>query len=856
MYLGHTTASGCRSSGAFTIPGCRAMKALLPDCRHAIRLYARTPGPSLIAIAVLAVAMAFVTAFLSLYVDLVLRPHPGFEQSARLVTLGQNGGPSLLGLPYSMFERIAEEVNAIDAVAIATPANALIEPDREPVNIEMVSAQFFEGLRPRLALGRGFLADEHAPDAEPVAVISYGLWQRRFGGDSGVLDTTLELTRDPSNVYWGLDIFEANGRTIYGTFASEPEQETTRFRIVGVMSDDLPGLSQGETAIWLAFDRAFPLFVGVAGYREMLRPMTYVRRRDGVSAAAIVGELEARYVDADDGIALISGTRLDGVDGIVRDFDVQRDAKRQLNMFLAGSVLLALVAAANVSLFLLARAPGRRRELGIRMAVGAPLGRLARQLAAEAGLLVAVAAALGLMLSVWLSAFLRGLAIMRDAEWRNVTLLDWRVLALAAALVLALTMLVSLAPMLTIRHAGIEASSRVATARASLAQRLAGVAQIGIAGALGGAAIGFGWYLGAMLLGDPGYATADRYVARYRLPGVYPGASLEMPVIETARRREIIETIPGVTAVAFGRPIPGDEDNLFASVQIPRPDDPFTLIDGQRGSFDSRFIDVLGLNLLYGRPPEDNESGVLVNQTMARALWGRDDVVGEPLPGANGPRPPGSGPEVAPEVIGVLADLSFTHPAAAILPYVFGTSASVNAGAFIIEAQLSAAALQQELDRVREAGELDIIASDIRPFKAVRADQLAPDRARGLLTISTATLVVILAALGFYGTQRYLVAAGRREYAIRAALGAGPRALGRVVVRRGLLLGFPGLVLGGLLAFIVVAWLRDDYLSKAVSPAVVTVYLLAGLLALLLAASLGPAREAQGVHPAALLRED
>jgi len=117
-------------------------------------------------------------------------------------------------------------------------------------------------------------------------------------------------------------------------------------------------------------------------------------------------------------------------------------------------------------------------------------------------------------------------------------------------------------------------------------------------------------------------------------------------------------------------------------------------------------------------------------------------------------------------------------------------------------------------------------------------------------------LVGLLAAFGFYGVQRYLVMAGRREYAIRAALGAGPRSLGRLVLRQGLLLGVPGLVLGVPLAFIAVAWLRGDYISRDISPGIVMLAVLAGLIGLLLVASLGPARLARRTQPAPLLRED
>jgi ABC-type lipoprotein release transport system permease subunit len=125
-----------------------------------------------------------------------------------------------------------------------------------------------------------------------------------------------------------------------------------------------------------------------------------------------------------------------------------------------------------------------------------------------------------------------------------------------------------------------------------------------------------------------------------------------------------------------------------------------------------------------------------------------------------------------------------------------------------------------------------------------------------MLTVAAAALVVLLAGFGFFGTQRFLVAAGRREYAILAALGAGPRALGKLVLRRGLLQGVPGLVVGSILAFIVVAWMRDDFFSTAVSPSAVTALVAIGIAALLLGATLGPARQARNTEPAPLLREE
>jgi len=830
------------------------MTGLMADLTHAWRLYRRTPGSSLIAVLVLAVAMAFVSAFLSLYVDLVLKPHAGFEASSRIVTLGQSDGRQLTGLPRDVIERITEETSTLDAVAGFLTTSVALGEDGERKPVELVTREFFGGLRPRLFAGRGFTRTEHEADAEPVAVISYAYWQDAFDGDPAVLGTTMELELQPMMIMSGP--------------AGVPEPpEPPEYRIVGIMSPAMTGLMADEVALWLPFERAAPQIVIGPSVEQMLSRMTMRalgRRSDGASTSAVVSEIRTRYADLGTntgpqvGFAvpgMQEGFRPDAIDGVVRDLNVQRDSRRHLQLFLGASVLLALVAAANVSLFLLARAPGRRRELGIRMAVGAPLKRLGRQLASEAGFLVVAAAVLGMIMSVWLSQFLSGLAFLRQAQWTNISLLDWRVLGLVGIFLLLLTLLVSLAPILGLKRLGIAASSRQVAARASVAQKIAGTLQIAIAGTLGGAAVAFGWYLGGLVFGDPGYTVRDLYTADFQLDfnllrdGRNIQNVLEMQVVEMARRREAIEAIPGVTAVAFGRPVPGQTGRAWT--QMPDPNDPSEQIQVTTGSVDSRYVDVLGLRLLHGRAPtEDDIQVALVNQAFAQAFFGRDNVVGESVATS----PVGLGQQT--EIIGVLEDLSFQHPSAEVEPILFRTQNQSLSATAIVRSSLTAAALQRELERIADLGEIEVRLNNFNSLQAMRSSIVAPDRARGLLTIGTAALVVVLAALGFYGTQRYLVTAGRREYAIRASLGAGPRALGRLVFRRGLVLSLPGLVVGALCAFILVSWLRDAYVSRDISSGVVTLGVAAGLTALLLAASLGPATQARRTQPAPLLREE
>ena len=828
------------------------MKGLPADCRHALRLYLRTPGASLIAVSVLAVGMAFVGAFLSLYVDLVLRPEPALEQSRQIATTGQNGGPSLFGLPIEVVDRMTEEMNSIEAVGFARNANVLVGPDREQSVVALASTYFFETLRPRLALGRGIAPEENRPDAEPVVVISYRLWQDRFGGDPDVIGAEIAIAHDPAAP------FLVPSQATFTFSAGTPDAETTLFRIVGVMPDALPSEVSANADTWVALERGLTLFYGTREMRRFASGTTFVRKRAGVSAAAVADELTARYSDYEFlATNYYPDIWLDAIDGIVDDITAKRNAERQLEIFLAGSTLLALVAAGNVSLFLLARAPGRRRELAVRMAVGAPFGRIARQLATEAGLLVVVSAALGLLFSIWLNAYLRSLTILSAADWRDVSLFDWKVLGLSGIFVVVLTLLISLAPLAGVRRLGVGATSRQTTARATPMQRMTGAVQIAAAGALGGAAIAFAWYLGDLLLRHPGYEIPDRYVVQFGRADMPNDATLESYFVELARRRAVIEAIPGVEAVGFGRPVPGVEPQIVNLVRIDLPDDPTQSVGASSGVLDAEFLDVLGLRIVHGRAPAGGDSfesagpDILVNQAFANAVWGRDDVVGERLDNSRVP----NGWSNA-EVIGVLADISFGHPSGAALPYVFLGADRFMGRSAVVQTSMRAADLRSALENLVSSGQLEVQINEVLPLRAALNAAVATDRGRAVLAMVAATLVVLLTAFGYYGTQRYLVAAGRREYAIRAALGAGPRSLGRLVVLRALLSSAPSLVVGALLAFIAVAWLRADYLGDRISPALVSVAVAVALGLLLIASCLGPAREAMQTQPARLLRED
>jgi hypothetical protein len=146
-------------------------------------------------------------------------PHQGFERGDELATIGPSNGDVVFSIPFEIVERLADEISSIEAAATLGSANVLAGPDREETLIGTVSKAFFNGLRPRLALGRGFRVEDLAPVAAPVVVLSYRYWQERFGGDRGVLGSHIELARDPSQRY--------QGRTLIAQV--EPKEPSERF---------------------------------------------------------------------------------------------------------------------------------------------------------------------------------------------------------------------------------------------------------------------------------------------------------------------------------------------------------------------------------------------------------------------------------------------------------------------------------------------------------------------------------------------------------------------------------------------------------------------------------------------------
>ncbi len=823
------------------------MRGVISDLRHATKLYARTPLSSALAVGALAAALAFVSVFVSMWNDLALKPHPGFADSGRLVSILIDTSKDVIGVNHEVLVELDEQAVTLQGVVgIESQHRRLVTNGQSvPVRLEFVSGSYFPVLRPGMHFGRPLAESDHVSEAEPVAVLSYRFWRQQFQGRRDVLGEVVELSGSP------MTTIHADGSQ------TQAGGESLNVRVVGVMARNMGGSFGGApTDFWLALEPDIALQHQGAGPVPGRSLSVLARLGPDLGHAVVSDELNSRFSDLPAQVSRAEATsRWQVYPRVTNNPEAAEQALDQVRLFMAASVLVAVIAAVNIGLFMLARAPGRRREVNLRFALGASRRRIARQLITEAGVLVVSAGLLGLAASLWLSAALQDLAFLDGADWRTVNPLDWRVLALLSCGLAVLTATAALAPAFGLRQTGVAHALRQVSARAGGAQRASGIAQIALAGLLGGAALGFGWQLLHLSRADFGFEPDGIVVVAAEFnSSVAFGGSWEELVATRASRREIISTLPVVEALAFGVPaptVPGFSMSLSAN----SPDDPAGSVSVSVVSMDADFPRLLGMRLLAGAMPQaDDPLGVLINETMALQVWGHLDVIGEPVP-LTAPMP--GGVEGAPRVVGVLADVAYDHPQARTEPTVFSPATFFSRlESIVLQTQASPAEVRGLIQGLIDQGLIEFEIGEVLRLSDSWHQLLAADRARAQLSIIAALVAVFLAAFGFYGTQRYLVAAGRREFAIQAALGAGPKALNRMVLLRGLALGLPGLVLGTLLAFIGIIWLQDGFIDQAVSPWAVSLLVAAGIAALILLASLGPARQARRMAPADVLRED
>ncbi len=812
------------------------MGTLLQDLRYATRTLRKNPAFALVVVISLALGIGANSLIYSVVDGLVLRPFP-YPHADRLVAIG-------VTFPKSDGERrFVEAIAAPEYVEIqgGTPSierffafdlgNRNISGRDRP---ERVFSAFIWGepmatigVRPHL--GRGFRDDETTAPRAPIAVLSHRIWQSRFGSDSGLIGRTIQVNGTPTQV-------------------------------VGIMP---PGFLVAGTDLWL------PMGTSPATIPRNVRNWAVVGRlRNGATMQRANAELEtvARRVERTHGAEVdeYAGWRLEADTWANAVVGEMRPAAR----ILLGAVgLVLLIACANIASLLLARAASRRRELGVRRALGAGRIRLARQLLTESTLLALLGAAVGLVIAYALveptsSLFperLRSAGI--DASINGRVLLYTLGAAVLSGLVFGVAPAVQATrgdprEWLSADGGGERLTTSVAGRRL---RRGFVVAELALSVML---LVGAGVLIRSfarLQRIEPGFDIGRTLTMRLSLPREkYPRERVG-PFFEDLSAR--LAALPGVQAAGATTQFPPlNVFNARVAIQDETVSDQTRTVDVTNVS--DGFFGALGYTLHAGRffDGRDNERApavAVVNRTAARRYFGDTSPIGRRI--ALGDIQPGALRRWI-EIVGVANDVRNHGLDESTAPEVFipvrQQDAAWNNQLFlVVRGRVDGAALLPDIRRTLASVDPDQPIYAIRTLEEAFADSISQRKAAMVLLTIFAGIALVLAAVGIYGLMSYMVNERRHEIGIRMALGAGGRDVLALIVREtGVLVG-TGVAIGVLGALALSRMLtRIAFEIRGSDPT--TIAAVAALLALVaLAATLAPARRATRVAPVVALRE-
>lgn len=823
------------------------MIGILADLKHGFRLHLGTPLSSATALFMLSLALAFLTAFLSLWNDLVLREHPGFDRADRLVTLTLQTPESLLPMRLALLEEIAENTVSLDALSGIKSQPIHWQHDRrlQILNAELVTRAYFERLKPKLQLGRGLSQSDHSEDGAVVAVISYDLWRQEFNGHMDVLGQTIDLRGVANTLFSDSETEESDSGSDLGPT-----------RIVGVMHESMRGTFGSSTQLWLAAERSVPILYN---YLDGIDPAMLANYRISARLSPDTNlkvaelELETRYANGFSSAPwLPNQSSIKLHTGVVGNPEAHADLVEQVQILLIASLLVALVAGININLFLLSRMPRRVKELGIRMTVGATSRRLARQLVTESALLIAISALAGLVLSFWLVVYLQTLPSLSTGVWRETTPLDWRVLFIVLAVGTLILALVSMAPLISLKQAGISAAAKSIPSRANGFQRGSGSLQIAVAIITTTVTLAFAWHLRSIETVNIGFDETDVIVIQPEMPSAF-AMLVDSEETKSIRqhRRDTLMTLPGIQQVAFGIPVPNGRTLISLSERMhPTDGEPFI---ARLISADPVYLELLENRIIRGRLPKINDPpGLIINRALAEAYFGHINVIDQTLPviatlGADHQLP----------IVAVMQNMVFDHPTEMAGPMVFWPNLNLAPlDRILIKSPRALSDVRSDIETLIERGTLEFEIHSMYRLEQRRREISAPERTRFYFSVMAGGVVLLLALFGYYGIQRYLIVVGRREYAIRSAVGAGPKAIRRIIFLHGLRIAAPGIFFGAVCAYITLVWIRDSIIDHQTPILIITVLVTASLLLMTVLASAGPAFEAAHHRPAESLRDD
>ncbi len=822
------------------------MGDLIHDLRYAARVLVKSPGFTLVAVLTLALGIGANTVIFSVVDSVLLKPLalPAAEQVVAVWQTAPASGFPRFGISEGQFDVLKAETQSLGKVAAYhTLVNTLTGvDDPSPILMAQVTSDMLAVLGLQPVIGRTFLPEENLPQRNNVVLISHGMWQQRFGGDSGVLGRTIQLGGTPM--------------TIIGVLPLRAE-----------LPEDLS--SAEKIHLWQAevLDPANPNRWG-SHYLSCL-----ARLKPGVSAQQAHAEVDT----------ILARLRMERPESDIKDpqhavfvrplpYDLTANSRRPLGILLGAVGLLLLIASANVANLLLARGATREKELAIRAAIGAGRGRLVTQLLGEAVLLAMAGGALGCLLAWW------GLDVLTALRPGNLPRLDEirldaRVLFFALGLSGLTSFLFGVVPALQLTQVDLNRSLRQESGGASpgrsrhFVQRMlvGGEVALAVVLVLGAALLGRSLY--SLLSIDPGFRVENLLTMRVGLPSsrYAEGKQAEAYFSQLLQR---VRALPGVVAASNvnAMPLTGFGGDTVFDIEG-RPSARELMKSGATGGVmvqhlgmriaGADYFQTLGIRLLEGRAFDERDHAgsnlvVVINQTMAKRFWPDRSSLGQRIRLYRNPSE--TGPWM--EIIGVMADTKISSlneeaKQEIVMPFAQqpgrGTSLVIRASG---ETDKLAASVREEA----RALEREAVLTPPRTMKQVLNSTVAQPRLNLGLLGAFSGLALLMAVIGVYGVMSYSVSQRTREFGIRMALGARRADVMRLVMRQGLAITLAGLGVG-LLASLALTRLMQGLLFGISATDPLSFAAVAVLLALVaLLAIYVPARRATKVDPLVALR--
>ena len=822
------------------------MESFWQDVRYAIRISTSNAGLSLLTVAALALGIGANTAIFSLVNGALLRPLPGIKNPDQLVLLERtrNGSGSSFSFPDYRDYRDGNRVLSGLAAHSGTPLtfdNGHVERLRG----DLVTGNYFAVLGVDPAHGRlTSPADDTAPGGHPVAVLSYDLWVRSFGADPAVTGRLIKLNNHD-------------------------------FQIIGVAPRHFGGTDKGMPFdLWIPImmqAEAMPRTMGrtwfddrSAGWLELFgrlrpEPSLQVARADFATLAA---QTRLSYPDTNrnDQVTLLRGLGLDSED--------RASLRNLLGLLMAAVVLLLLIGCTDVANLLLVRATARRKEIAVKLALGATRGRLVRQLLTEGLLISLVAGGLGTLLAPWTAdlilSFQQPAYALRGMDFS----LDSTVLLFTVSLSLFSGVFFGLAPALQASNPDLAASLKdgapVAGVSKRRLQRYLVVAQVALSLVL---LIGAGLVVRTM----QGVLTTDLGFKAENLILMSMDLSIQNYDEEKGKSfyRQLIrriESVPGVVSASLAKTVPpndwSDRLNVFLPGQEPPPevlrtrDDLGLRVDANRIA--PHYFQTLGIRLIEGREFDDQDRAraplvAIVNEKLAARLWPGESAIGKRLsvPFWHEPRPPV-------EIVGVAQNTKHRSLLADMPMLVYLPELQAYDGRATLVARVTSNPSSFTSAIAAEIAALDrtLPVYAVKTMSEQISSTLWRQRlAAGLIGLF-GTLALGLAAIGLYGIISQWVALRTREIGIRMALGARAPDVTAMVVREGMWLAFQGIAFG-VLSALVLTRLMSSVLYEVSATDPISFAAASTVLAIVaLGASSLPARRAARVDPMIALRRE